>query len=104
MTCANAKPAALQRLWHMLTRKAGKHGSPRPALFTSRRSNGIGSSGAQVTGETSCPQNTAIPITEILTRDRLKARALIQFNRDLQAVEQYVQRHMILARKDLTCE
>ena len=96
MCSANAKPAGLQRLWRMLTRSEKKSGSPHTAQFITRRSSGIGSSGAQATGEAFCPQNTATSITAILTRDRLKARALLQNNRDLQAVERYVRLHQTL--------
>ena len=96
MTCANAKPAALTRLWRYLTRTGGNAGLRHTAVFTTRRLNGAGCNGAKTTGETSCPQNTATPTTEILTRDRLKARALIQNNRDLQAVERYVRLHQTL--------
>ena len=98
MCSANAKPkgATPQRLWHMLTHTGGKHGSHPPALFITRRSSATGFYGVMPTADPSCQRNTVTPKTEILTRDRLKARALIQFNRDLQAVERYVRLHQTL--------
>jgi hypothetical protein len=98
MTCANAKPAALKRVWAWLTRLGVKHGSQAPVPFTSRRSSADGSSGALKTGDLSLRQNIGTRTTDILTRDRLKARALLQSNRDLQAVERYVQRHQTLIK------
>jgi hypothetical protein len=98
MTCANAKPAALKRVWAWLTRLGAKHGSQAPVLFTSRRSNAAGFSGVQETGVPSLRQNIGTRTTDILTRDRLKARALLQNNRDPQAVERYVQRHQTLIK------
>ena len=92
MTCANAKPAALTRLWRYLTRKAVKHGLPRPALFISRRSSGIGSNGAQATGEASCPQNAAIPTIETL----ISARAEKATNISLRSL--YQRKHMSLIK------
>jgi hypothetical protein len=104
MTCAPAKPAALKWALAWLTRLGVKHGSQAPVQFTSRRSNAAGCNGALTTGDPSLRQNSVTRTTDILTRDRLKARALLQNNRDLQAVEKYVKVQMVLARKDLTCE
>lgn len=98
MTCAPAKPAALKRVLVWLTRLGVKHGSQAPALPTLRRSNAAGCNGAQATGDLSLRQNIGTRTTDILTRDRLKARALLQNNRDLQAVERYVQRHQALIK------
>ena len=96
MCSESAKPAALQRLWRILTRTGWNAGLRHTAVFTTRRSNGAGCNGAKTTAGPPFPINTATPITEILTRDRLKARALLQFNRDLQAVERYVRLHQRL--------
>ena len=98
MTCANAKPAALQRLWHMLTRTGGKHGSHPPALFISRRSSATGLHGAQATDARSCQRNTVTPTTKAL----ISARADKATNKSLRSL--YLRQHMSLARKDLTCE
>jgi hypothetical protein len=98
MTCANAKPAALKRALAWLTRLGVKHGSQAPVQFTSRRSSAAGCNGAPTTGDPSLRQNFGTRTTDILTRDRLKARALLQNNRDLQAVERYVKRHQTLIK------
>jgi hypothetical protein len=60
--------------------------------------NGIGCNGALTTGDPSLRQNIGTRTTDILTRDRLKARALLQNNRDLQAVERYVRLHQVMIR------
>jgi hypothetical protein len=98
MTCANAKPVALKRALAWLTRLGGKHGSQAPVQFTSRRSNAAGCNGALTTGDQSLRQNSVTRTTDILTRDRLKARALLQNNRDPQAVEKYVRLHQVMIR------
>ena len=92
MTCANAKPATLQRLWHMLTHTGGKHGSPDTALFISRRSSAIGLHGAQNTAGPSCQRNIVTP-----TIDRLiSARADKATNKSLRGL--YLRQHMRLVR------
>jgi hypothetical protein len=98
MTCEPAKPAALKRALAWLTRLGVKHGSQAPVLFTSRGSNAAGCNGALTTGGPSLRQSSVTRTTDILTRDRLKARALLQNNRDLQAVEKYVRLHQVMIR------
>ena len=92
MTCANAKPATLQRLWHMLTHTGGKHGSPDTALFISRRSSATGLSGAQATADPSCQRNTVTPKTKAL----ISARADKATNKTLRGA--FMRRHMNLAK------
>jgi len=92
MTCADAKPAALQRLWHMLTRTGRKRGSHPPALFISRRSSATGSSGAPGTADPSCQRNTATPTTRAL----ISARADKATNKSLRGL--YLRQHMNLAK------
>ena len=92
MTCANAKPAALQRLWHMLTRTGGRHGLPDTAVFITRRSSATGLHGAQATADPSCQRNTVTP-----TIDRLiSARADKATNKSLRGL--YLRQHMSLAK------
>jgi hypothetical protein len=102
--CAPAKLAALKRALAWLTRLGAKHGSQAPVPFTSRRSSADGSSGAPTTGDPSLRQNSGTQTTDILTRDRLRARAMRIMNRDPKLVDAYVWRHSKKDRKDLTCE
>jgi len=92
MCSANAKPAAIQRLWHMLTRTDKSAGRPPPALFISRRSSAIGSSGAPETADPSCQRNTVTPTIEAL----ISARADKATNKSLRSL--YLRQHMILAK------
>ena len=90
--CANAKPAALQRLWHMLTRTGGKRGSTDTALFITRRSSATGSSGAPETDARSCQRNIVTPKTAAL----ISARADKATNKTLKGA--FMRRHMSLVR------
>ena len=92
MCSANAKPAAIRRLWHMLTRTDKSAGRPPPALFISRRSSATGSSGAQNTADPSCQRNTVTPTTRAL----ISARADKATNKSLRSL--YLRQHMNLAR------
>ena len=92
MTCANAKPAAIQRLWHMLTRTGRKHGLHPPALFITRRSSATGCHGATSTADPSCQRNTVTPTIRAL----ISARADKATNKSLRAL--YLRQHMNLAR------
>ena len=92
MCGANAKPAALQRLWHMLTRTGRKHGSPYTALFISRRSSATGLHGAAPTTGPSCQRNIATP----KTKELISARADKATNKSLRSL--YLRQHMSLAK------
>ena len=92
MTCANAKPATLQRLWHMLTHTGGKHGPQPPALFISRRSSADGCNGVTQTADPSCQPNTVTPKTKAL----ISARADKATNKSLRSL--YLRQHMNLAK------
>ena len=92
MCSANAKPAALQRLWHMLTRTGGKRGSTDTALFITRRSSADGCNGATPTAGPSCQRNTVTPKTKAL----ISARAGKATNKSLRSL--YLRQHMSLAK------
>jgi|GEM_PF-2535696 len=92
MCSANAKPAALRRLWHMLTRTGKSAGQPPPALFISRRSSATGSHGARTTADPSCQRNTVTPKTRAL----ISARADKATNKSLRGL--YLRQHMNLAK------
>ena len=92
MTCANAKPATLQRLLRILTLTGKNDGQHPPALFISRRSSAIGLHGAQNTAGPSCQRNIVTP-----TIDRLiSARADRATNKSLRGL--YLRQHMRLVR------
>ena len=92
MTCANAKPAALQRLWLMLTHTGGKRGSTDTAVFITRRSSATGCNGATPTADPSCQRNTVTPKTRAL----ISARADKATNKSLRGL--YLRQHMSLVR------
>ena len=92
MCSANAKPAAIQRLWHMMTRTDKSAGRPPPALFISRRSSATGSHGAPETDARPCQRNTVTPKTATL----ISARADKATNKGLRSL--YLRQHMSLAR------
>jgi hypothetical protein len=103
-------PLTLSSIRAAWKRRVSRILTPRPvasATFvrhTEPKQNGDGCNDGLTSENPSCPRNCGTRTTDILTRDRLKARALLQNNRDLQAVEKYVKVQMVLARKDLTCE
>jgi hypothetical protein len=100
MTCAPAKPAALERALAWLTRLGGKHGSQAPVQFTSRRSSAAGCNGVPTTGDPSLRQNSGTRTT-VLWRSRLRKQAS---NTPAYIIKRREALHLTLDRKDLTCE
>jgi hypothetical protein len=97
-------PLTLSSIRAAWKRRVSRILTPRPvasATFvrhTERKQNGDGCKDGLTLESPPCPRNIGTRTTDILTRDRLRARALLQNNRDLQAVEKYVRLHQVMIR------